>query len=182
MFQFHYTITDDDYLKFNINHSTQTNIGKATVLTMQLSIPFILVFIILLSFINGSTFSALMVETIIFTIVSIFWIIYYKKSITRSLKRTMRATKKSGRLPYIANGTLIFDENFMHEDTALQEIKTAYSLIEKIYTTNEALYIYTSAVSAVILPYRFIESQEVFNSLVGFLQEKTGKTIINITK
>lgn len=182
MFQFNYTITDDDYLKFNINHSTQTKIGKTNVLTMQLIIPIILVFLMLLSYIKGNDFSDLMTQLIISVIVSIFWILYYKLSIPRIVKQTMRATKKNGRLPYIGNGTLIFDDNFMYENTGIQDTKTSYSLIEAIYTTNEALYIYTGAISAVILPYRFIESQEVFNSLVNFLQEKTGKTIINITK
>ncbi|MDE7268054.1 MAG: YcxB family protein [Lachnospiraceae bacterium] len=90
--------------------------------------------------------------------------------------------KKSGRLPYSENGTLTFEENFICDTTPLQETKTSYNLIEEIYTTNEAIYIYNSAASALILPYRFIENQAVFNSLVDFLQAKTGKIIINITE
>lgn len=182
MFEFHYNITEDDYVKFNLNHSLHTKIGKRTVLTMQLCVPCIFAVLILLSLIKDISFSFLMTQIIIYGIGSIFWIIFYRKSILRNIKKSVRTMKKSGRLPYTENGTLIFDENYICEHTALQETKTAYSLIEAIYTTNEALYIYNSAISAIMLPYRFIESQEVFNSLMDFLQEKTGKTIINITK
>ena len=180
MFQFHYTLTEDDYIKFNMNHALNTKAGKKTGLILKSLVPCIFVAMIVLSLSNGISHSSLITEIVIFTIVSILWVILYKKIILRNIKKSMRMMKKSGRLPYNINGTMTFDENLICDTAPTQETKTSYNLIEAIYTTNDAIYIYNSAVTAFILPYRFIENQATFNSFVDFLQAKTNKTIINI--
>lgn len=181
MFQFHYALTDDDYIKFNFNHALYTKTGKQTTHATKLLVPCSLVLALLILPIHHD-FQLLMIELITFSIISILWIVFFKKIVLYNIKKSVCRTKKSGRLPYTENGTLTFDENFICDQAQTQENKTSYSLVEAIYTTNEAVYIYINAMSAIILPYRFIENQTVFNNFINFLQEKTGKLIINITK
>jgi len=178
IFQFHYTITDDDYIKFNLNHALNTKIGKKASLISKLAVPVLSALILLMLSLFSGDFGLLLTGAIL----CIFWIVFFKKITLRNIKKNVRMMKKSGRLPYNEYGTLTFEENFICDAAPTQETKTSYNLIEAIYTTDEAIYIYISAASAIILPYRFIENQTVFNKLVDFLQKKTGKSIINITK
>lgn len=182
MFQFNYTITEDDYLKFNLNHTLHSKFGKRTALLCRLAVPFVFAFFTFIAWFGEPISPSLLKDIIFFSVLSILWNIFFEKYALYKNKKLMRKMKKVGRLPYNESGTLIFDENFIYDKGIFEQSMVSYNIIEAIYTTNEAVYIYNSAASAIILPYRFIENQAVFNSFMDFLQAKTNKTIINITK
>lgn len=180
MFRFPYAIMDDDYINFNLNHTLYTKKGKKTALRSTLLILCVLACILLLS-LTYHNFLLLIIELIVFTVLGILRMLYHKKLMLWVIKTNMRTLKASGRLPYEKNGILTFDENDIHNTTTSEESRTSYSLVESVCATNDALYIYTSAISALILPYRFIENQDVLNNLIAFLQIKTGKPVIRLT-
>ena len=180
MFQFHYALTDDDYINFNLNHALYTKTGKKTALRSTLLPLGVLASILLLSLAYHNFL--LLITELVFTVLGILRMLYYKKIMLWVIKTNMRTLKADGRLPYEKNGILTFDENDIHNTTASEESRTSYSLVESVYATNDTLYIYTNAVSALILPYRFIENQDVLNNLIDFLQAKTGKPVIRLTK
>lgn len=142
MLQFNYTLTDDDYVKFNVNSMLYTKFGKKTTVPLKLLvIPcWFIVFISL-----SHDFVATIVSTLI---ASILWFIVFKSYITHFYKGTVRKMRKSGRPPYSENGTICFEEDCIHEICATQENKTSYNIVENIYMADDALYIYYSTTAA----------------------------------
>ena len=183
MFQFNYTLTENDFFQFNINHQLYTRSGKRTFRVIKYSILCIMIIAItpfLFHDLTDLTDTVIIIATGIFC--CIVWLISAKRIVIEQAKSFVRKQIKNNHISLPQGGTLSFEEQFISNVGTLQEGKISYRLIDSIYMTNMAIYIYITPTSAIILPYRFIESQEVFNSLVDFLQEKTNNTIINIVK
>lgn len=152
MFEFKITLNDDDYLLFNQYHLLNSPSGKKSLMSFRFIIPFICFMFIVIFCIAGSDFELILIESILMTIISIFWIGFSKKKILKSMNRRITKIKKEGRLPYSNEAILKFDDEKIHEITPNTENVTKYSLIEKIAVTEKAIYIYFSSVQAFILP------------------------------
>lgn len=152
MFEFKIKLDDDDYLLFNQYHLLNSPSGKKSLLSFRFIIPFICFMFVVIFCIAGSDFQLILIEAIVLTILSIFWIGYSKKMILKSMEKRIMKMKKDGRLPYSNDAILRFDDESINEITPKTENKTNYSLIEKIAVTDKAIYIYFSSVQAYILP------------------------------
>lgn len=180
MYQFDYIITEYDYLKFSINHSLYSKSGRQYAVLLKICVPILFATPIFDALIYESP--TLIPQIIVCTIMSVLWIVFFKKFIAYNARKKMRKMQKSGRLPYNENGTLIFGEDYIYDKSGSLRSQTPYNVIQAIFTADGAFYIYNSATTAFILPGRFIEDQVMFRGFSNFLQEKTGKTIINIAK
>jgi len=152
LLEFKITLDDDDYLLFNQYHLLNSPIGKKSLILFRFIIPFISFMFVIIFLIAGSDFLLILIEAIMLTILSIFWIGYSKRILLKSMKKRMIKIKKEGRLPYSNEAILRFDNESIYEITPKTEGKTNYSLVEKIAVTEKAIYIYFSAIQAYILP------------------------------
>ncbi|WP_313076073.1 YcxB family protein [Lacrimispora sp.] len=152
MFEFKITLSDDDYLLFNQYHLLNSLSGKKYLMSIKFVCPLICFMFIVILYIAGSDFKLILSETIFMTIISIFWIIFSKRKILKSMNKRITKMKKEGRLPYSNQAILKFDDEKIHEITPNTENVTKYSLIEKIAVTEKAIYIYFSSLQAFILP------------------------------
>jgi hypothetical protein len=152
MFEFKINLDDDDYLLFNQYHLINSPIGKKTLMSYRFIIPIICFMFVFIFWIAGSDYQLILIEAIMMTIFSIYWIVYSKKLIIKYIKKRIIKMKKEGRLPYSKEAILKFDDECIHEITPNTENKTKYLLIEKIAVTEKAIYIYFSSIQAYIIP------------------------------
>lgn len=178
MFEFKITLDDTDYLLFNQYHLLNSPAGKKSLLSFRFIIPFICFMFVVIFFIAGSDFQLILIEAIVMTILSISWVGLSKKMILKSMKNRIKKMKKEGKLPYDSEAILKFDDESIHEITPNTEMKTKYSVIEKIAVTEKAIYIYFSSVQAYILPVTAFSEEmeklkflEFINSKVDILRD-----------
>ena len=174
MFEFQITLDDEDYLLFSQYHSLNSPIGKKDLMLFRLIIPFICFMVVIVFGILGSNFQLILIESVLMTIVSIFWVGYSKKMILKSVKRRIEKIKKEGRLPYSNEAILKFDDEGIHEITPNTENKFKYSLIERIAITEKAIYIYFSSVQAIILPVTAFSEEVEKLKFLEFINLKAG--------
>ena len=174
MFEFKTTLDDDDYLLFNQYHLLNSPTGKKSLIFFRFIIPFICLVFVVIFFIAGVDFQLILIEAIVMTILSIIWVGFSKKMILISMNRRIKKMKKEGRLPYSNEATLMFDDEIIHEITPNTEIKTKYSLIEKIAVTEKAIYIYFSFVQAYILPVTAFSNEMEKIKFLEFINLKVG--------
>jgi len=71
----------------------------------------------------------------------------------KQIKKNIGRIKKSGKLPYQSDITIFFEDDFFIETTEIGEGRVKYSAIERVIKAEKAIYIYTNAVQAMLLPF-----------------------------
>ncbi len=174
MYKFEYSLTDSDYIKFNIFHTFNSKSGKKNMLTLRLIVPVILFFILFIPLINkenrdiiffSSTIFIYLVSSIICFFLAKHFQIYF-------IKKMVKRIKKDGKLPYGKNNLIKFDQNFIYEVNDKIETKTKYTVLENIMVDDNAIYIYFSAIQAYIIPFRVFENDEQKEAFLEFINDK----------
>ena len=174
MYHFTYVLSEKDYWELNKFHLLYSKSGKRSINLMRLTVPMILLAFILLSDVWEVEFNTILLEIIIFTIGSIVWLFAAKPVVLFRAKRHIATMKKDGKLPFEKNVSLQFDEDFVIGTTERGESKIRYTAIEKTCVGSDAIYIYTNAVQAHIIPLYVFESQEQISGFLAFIKNKAG--------
>ncbi len=173
MFHFKFKLNDEDYLLFNQYHLLNSDTGKKSLTTFRLIAPILGLFVVIIFFIAGSEPGLIVVEAIFMAALSILWVVLSKTIMFRSLKKHIKKLKAKGRLPYSNEVEIQFNDENIHEITPNTENKTAYVLVEKIGLTENAIYIYFSAVQAYIVPLSVFKDEEEKHNFLNYIHLKT---------
>jgi hypothetical protein len=131
-----------------------------------------------LAFLLGMQTGRPIIYCTIFGIASVVWILIYRKLIERNIRKTMKVMEQSGKMPYGKASTLVYGEDKFTGTTEDMERSLNYSVIEKIVLGKNALYLYESAITAHILPYRAFASDEEKEAFLQFIKGKTNAELI----
>lgn len=178
MYKFEICLTEQDYLSFNNYHVINSQAGKKALRATKFLYVILSLLVVLIFYITKKNFNLFVIQAALMMIVSVLGIVFTKKITLSNVKRQIKALKKSGRLPYSTASTVMFDENCIHEITQSSESKTDYSLVEKIVTVSNAVYVYFSAVQAYIIPERCFSSEEEKQAFINFLKENTKAAVL----
>jgi hypothetical protein len=121
------------------------------------------------SLVLGTIIPYPIISYIVFGIISLCWLIFYKQINNLMLKKNKKKKKKAGKLPMQNNIHMLFDENDFTEKTELNESKYLYSCIESINMGEKAIYLYNGAVQAFIIPnsvFNDVSEKELFKQFV----------------
>lgn len=180
--KFEITITEEDYIKFNIDHLKTSQVGKRITRTTWLIFIMVFVFCGISFFINAkSDGTPLFVPTILtafFGIVMLVYMLFFnKKVIKRSVMKTIKAQKKDGKLPFSEKSVIEFtDEEVIEEtDTGISRVK--YDKLEALCICDTVMYLYVNSQQAIILPYSQIDGQK--DAIISMLKEKGNIRIVN---
>jgi len=172
MFQFCYTLSEHDYFEFNKYHAFNSPANKKNMLIYRFVVPIIFV-------ICGLIAGAIVDEPIVtyyfyfaFGIAAILWLIFFKWIMTKQIKKNIGRIKKSGKLPYQRNVTISFEDDFFVETTESGESKVKYSAIERVIIAEKAIYIYTNAVQAMLLPFTVFSNEQKRDEFIVFIEKK----------
>lgn len=172
MFEFNYSITEEDYVRFNEHHALTSEAGKKGLLAYRCVIPIISLCFIFVIWAISKDWTLVIIETVFLGILSLVWLLLSKKSYLRSLRRNIKIIKKNGKLPYSTESTLSFGDTTFTDSSKSISTTYDYSAIEAVWVTPTDIYIYTSSIQAVLMPFTIFSSVDEINSFIGFLSTK----------
>ena len=172
-FKFNVNISESDYIEFNQFHSIRSHYGRKQLATARVTITVIMcifVFIILLS--GGFSLTA-SIETIPVLILILIFNLILPRFTSYSIKNSIIALKKNGKLGYSPSAVLEFFDDRLIETTDINRTEMLYSGVEKVcIADNHMIYFYTSSSMAYILPFASFESKEQFDCFMDFIKVK----------
>lgn len=179
--KYNFTMTEDDYLKFNVENYKYSHAYKVI---FKFIVIFVVIFTILMSYVffyyslkNSMPRFMPMIETaflVIFDFVYLFIATRPKnmnKSISRSCKRTLKMLKKDGKLPYSQHYTVDFldDEYIETTENSVSHIK--YGDVNKVIYSDDALYLFIDAQRATVILYSCLGEDK--QKIIDFIKQKT---------
>jgi hypothetical protein len=172
MLEFHIGLSEEEYIKFNEYHLLHSASGKKAIRRYQLIFPFISILLLGLLWLVDVDPEILLIEAILLGIISMFTVFSAKKTLIRSIVKTVTKLKKEGKLPYHSETIVTFEDDGIRERSAHTENKTSYHIVEKIVQSDRAIYVYISAVQAIIIPKSCFETTDQINELLQYLDMK----------
>ena len=175
MYTFHYQVTEDDHFEYRLCHNyTAPAYRKKIMMNKYLSPALFMVWAIILGFIFGHSLSVYIFSCAI----SIVWIVSFRKRVERNIRKSLKLASESGKSPFIADVKMSFDDEKFAMTSKDVEASINYSAIEKIVTGPNALYLYVSASTGYLLPYRMFASEEEKVAFLQFIKQKTNAPVI----
>lgn len=172
MFQFHYMVSEDDYIELNQYHAFNSPANKKYMLISRFVFPIIFVVIGLIAGRKANELYNTYLFYAAFGIAAILWLIFYKQIMAELVKAGVKRTKKSGKLPYHSDVTIYFDNDFFVEASENGEARVNYSVIERIIIAKKAIYIYTGAVQAILMPLTVFSNEQNRDDFIAFIEKK----------
>ena len=179
MFEFDYTVTEKDYMEFNRYHAQNSPAGKKSrniALYMMLAA---LLLVLVTDIISGNT-EKMIFTLIAFAVMGVFVFLLLGPMMRWNVKLSTRIMKKSGRLPYDKQVNLRFEDDLIIEKTPMTEVKTSYASLERIAVGKEGVYLYNSAISAILIPNTVFSNAAQKFDFLQFIHEKTNLPISDV--
>lgn len=163
--QIKYSLTEEDYLNFNLFHMKNSNTAKKALKVQRYLIPivYMVVAYVFARVLDGSY----ILSFSIFGIMGILWIIFYPKYhynfVLRQVKKMIKEGKNEGLL---GEHLMTISEDGIHDANPQGETKVSWSGIQDMKEDEQNLYLYNSAVSAYILPKREVQDLEELRAIL----------------
>lgn len=169
MFSFTYAIDENDYYEFNKHQTYCSPANRKRLMISRFAWPVIFISCGLLL---GTSLEYPVIAYVVYGAAAVAWLVFFKRMTDRRIKKNLVRLKKIGKLPYPPDVTIAFFDDYVHEQTSMSETKFDYSLIERVDTTADTVYIYLSALSASILPNRVFKDSAERDAFLTFLRAK----------
>lgn len=163
-----YTLTEEDYLNFSLYHAKNSTATRNSLRKQRLIFP--LLFLIV-SYFFAWLFKQpfLGVPLVIFSIVSILWLIFYPKYFYNFVIRHARnMLNEAGDNGLLGEHQMTFSEKSIVDSTSKGKTKMEWTNIKKLEENDDYFYIYSSPVIAYILPKKAVsgidETRNFINS------------------
>lgn len=168
--KFHLSITEEDYIAFNIHHAFHSESGKK-VIQFGRFVPTVVAAVFYMIFLlAGMERRLLIVEGVALLVVCLVGYFKYPDLYRKSLRNNILKLKKEGRLPFSPETDLEFTETEMIE-TAPDGVKhTPYDAVIAIDETAEHVFIKIGALQSFILPIRCLDGRK--QELLDYLRNK----------
>ena len=170
MFQYQCSLTDDDFIVFNLYTLRNNPSYKRSLLLCRLILPAAFLLILLLNLLSHK--EGLPIQAGIYVIVSAIWIFAVKPLFDHITVRNLKSQLKRSRSMYTPEYSVSFQEDYLLEISPQQETKVFYDKLERIAVHMGAVYIYPTSLSAFILPSAVFETEADRERLLAFLSER----------
>lgn len=172
-FQINVTLSESDYLFFNIFHSLESTQGKKQSRNGRITfLCFSILLIALVVIILGWTPFSVTYLILLGLFVAVY-LLLFKKIVKHNLSSQIKKLKKAGKLPFDAIAQLTFHEDRIEERTDATHTEQNYSVLERVcIIKNRYIYLYTSSVQAYILPIPQLCVQCDQDAFIRFLSAK----------
>lgn len=144
-----YDFTEQDYIDYNIYHTTFSNSMKRSLLTQRYGLAILFITLGAITYWcdqNPSIFTL-----IYFTFAAIIWIIVFPKIYNRILKKKIMKLVVEGKRNYLfGHHELRIDQDGIHVKTEASE--STWHCIERAVESDKHVLIYVNSISAIIIP------------------------------
>jgi len=154
-----FILMEEDYIKFNIHNMNISETYRKSIFIQRYILPIIFLIVpFVLAQISKPPFLYWM---IVFGILFVVWICYYKKYLIWKIKRIIKRRLKEGK----NNGVLgkrIFEirDNQIIETTEHTKEFVNINSVEKVIINEEYIFIYINSMQAYIIPLRVFKNGE----------------------
>ena len=174
MFEFEYTMTKEDYLRYNEYHFLNSKSGKTQIKRYRWTVGIVaaVMFAFAVYYTVELGFDVLVGALLMLGAVSGVCMIFGKKIIMRNLKKAVDKAAADGKAPYGYKSAISFKDEYIECISELKETKIRYGAIEKVCSSDDAVYIYIEALQALVLPERVFADEAQKRSLLEFVGAK----------
>lgn len=163
-----YTLTEENYLNFNLYHTSHSKTIKKSLMIQRLMGPVLfIIFSFVFPIVANLPFLGLFIT---FLVLSILWYTYYPKYfynlIMRQVKKAINEGNNDGLL---GKHRMTLTEDRLIDVTDTGKTEVLWSGMKELKEDDDNLYLYNSAMSAYILPKKDIHE---FDKIKLFLQNK----------
>ena len=163
--EIHYELTEQDVVAFNLYHVKNSKVGKNSLQWQRYISP--LIFLLFAYFLSIFTDMAKGPLFATFGLTAILWVIFYPKyfyfHITRQVSKMLRGGKNEG---LVGEHSMKMNKTGIAGQTAVGETKVQWAGVKQLIEDADYFYIYTSTVSAYIIPKRDVYSVEGLKSYI----------------
>ncbi len=173
MFHFEVQITEQEYYDYNVFVNTQSSHGKSQLNRLRVVLSIIIV-LLLISFLvrDGFTVTAL-VGIVPAAIVGVLFLVFWPSLMKRSIKQSIKAMNKKGKIGFDPVYTLQFFEDRFCEITPEQKSDILYAKLESVsVNADKAIYLHIDRMRGYILPLYAFDSTEQIETFLAFLTSK----------
>lgn len=166
--EIYYTLTEDDYMNFNLYHVKNSSTAKKALKIQRLMGPFLYLFFTVLLYLYIDIPSPVLV--ILFLVLSSLWLFLYPRYFYNHILRSTKKMIKEG-----ANDGLLGEHHMILSDDGIidlssnRETKVQWSGVQLFKEDDDNLYLYNSSISAYILPKRDLKETD---EVRGFILSK----------
>ena len=172
MQEFSYELKEQQYVAFNLYHSKHSQTVKRSLAIQRFVVPIVY---LMMPFVMGPIFDwsiwGLMIPFVMF---AILWIVFFPPYFYWNIKRISRKMIREGKNEGLLGvHKLLIDSQGIREVTKNGEAQVHWSGIEKYGEDADNLYLYNSAMSALIVPKQAVPELDL---LLELLAEKVSAT------
>jgi len=174
-YQFEFKLSDVDYFEFNKFYIENAATHKDSLLNNRWLLGSACLFLSLSAFYVFSvtgTLLTLIVAVFALAVSAVYLVGLNRFFASIMIKSAMKRMKKDGKLPYGKDNIIQFDEDSIIEFADEAETKRKYSAVEKVVCGKSAIYIFTDAAQAYILPLSVFGAETQRNEFLTFINRK----------
>lgn len=168
--KFHITVTEEDYIAFNLDCIRHYPNAKKNMLIGRLTGLFLSAFVMLLLLALRASEIVLLIGGIILAYFSAVSFFRYPSQYEKSVRRSIQRISKEGKPPYEPEADIEFTDTEMIQTTEKSMRRVAYGDLIRIVETPYRMYLYDSPSRAYILPLRCLGDEK--DALLELLKEK----------
>lgn len=172
-YKFNVTLTDKDYLDFNIFWMIKSPYGKKQMTKLRL--------VLIALFVSGGITVMLLGDNSVHTYMSVgglaiillLFQIFMARFMAWSLKCQLKSMKKNGKMAFTPKATLEFSDDVFIETTPDNKTEQKYTSVERIsIISGNIIYIHINNIMAYLLPMSSFSSAEEFKKFIDFMKTK----------
>ena len=173
MYKLNITLSDQDYLDFNLFLHLQSSYGKKQMRTIRITYILVFIFFIL----NIGMIKRFTPDTLLYVIVLLLTLliiqILLKSSLKKNITKKVNQLLKTNKALYSSTSIMEFYDDYFSEITKDEKNEIKYTLIEQVsIVSNKMIYIHRNNVITFIIPFSSFTSNEELNSFLEFIKTK----------
>lgn len=172
-FQLNVTITDQDYLEYNVFWMLRSPYGKRQMRSVRLMTAAVVVLLMIVFLWQGGFSVGAWIAFLLMAAVLGLSQIFMGKFFALAMKRTLKSLKKSGKMGYSPKAILEFYEDHFAEITPENKTEQRYSALERVSVVDgKTVYLHVNNVMAYLLPVACFASEEELTAFLEFIRGK----------
>lgn len=160
-----YELTEEDVITFNLYHVKNSKVGRNSLKWQRYISP--LIFLLFAYFLSVFTDMEKGPLFATFILTAVVWVIFYPKYFTFHIKRQVRKMLREGKNEgLVGEHVMKLNKSGIADQSSTGRTDVQWQGVQSIHEDAAYFYVYTSTVSAYILPKRDLYSEEAVKTFI----------------
>lgn len=173
MYTYEFSLEKQEFIDFNIYVQKNKTNYKKTIWGVRIMGPILFVLVGFMLSKNMDTYGGVIFNYSIWGIASILWLLLIEKHLLRTVtKKLHKLIEKSENDSLLIHRTLEISETCIRSNSNLTSSRINWDGVIAVEESDKALYIFISAVQAVIIPKRILRDEIEISDLISYCKEQ----------